>query len=192
MIQQGHCLLTAAEGGPIDDQADNWELINDQAHDWELIDSSEIPSLPLTAQGRIDFARLTHKQCDRTNPALADVIHAWTDLQQQLGASFLYEEDPLECLLNSAPAAPMKTLPVNSDFSSNRTPTAESIQRVDTKSCTTNIDARAQRWIGQQAPFQVLHYDNSDTTQSSLSSSDIRVHIPSDEMTIPVGTENLT
>ncbi|EJK73847.1 hypothetical protein THAOC_04509, partial [Thalassiosira oceanica] len=42
--KQRHCLLTAAEGGPIDDQAD----------DWELIDSSEIPSLPLTAQGRID------------------------------------------------------------------------------------------------------------------------------------------
>jgi len=260
--KQKHCLLTAAEGGPIDDQAD----------DWELIDSSEIPSLPLTAQGRIDFARLTHEQCDRvdwisaiisapngkmiihkrwvhymqvlayadvsamfmkyesffltiltgmdgipthpvlyrqkytnaflelqqflpdlklricrsweTNPALADVIH---DLQQ-LGASFLFEEDPLECLLSSAPA-PTKTLPVNSGFNPNGTPTTESIQRVDTQSCTTEIDPRAQRWISQHAPFRVSHYGDSDTTQSSLSSSDIRVPIPSDEMTIPTGTE---
>ena len=254
--KQGHCLLTAAEGGPIDDQDD----------DWELIDSSEIPSLPLTAQRRIDFARLTHEQCDRvdwigaivsapsgkliihkrwvqymqvlahadlsamfmkyeiffltiltgmngidpmlyrqkytdaflelqqflpdlklricrsweTNPALADVIH---DLQQ-LGASFLFEEDPLKYLLNSDPA-PTKSLPVNSGFSPNRTPTTESIQRVDTQSCTTDIDPTAQRWISQQAPFHVLHYDDSGTTQSSLSSSDSRVPILSDEMTIP-------
>lgn len=60
-----------------------------------------------------------------TNPALADVIH---DLQQ-LGASFLYEEDPLECLLSSAPA-PTKTLPVNSGFNPNGTPTTESIHEL--------------------------------------------------------------
>ncbi|EJK72533.1 hypothetical protein THAOC_05929, partial [Thalassiosira oceanica] len=215
----------AAEGSPIDDQVD----------DWELIDSSEIPSLSLTAQGRIDFARPTHEQCDRVDwigaivsaPNGKLIIHkrwvhymqvlAYADVssmfmkyesffltiltgidgiptdpmlyrQKYTNAFLEYEEDPLECLLNSAPA-PTKTLPVNSGFSPNRTPTTESIQRVDTQSCTTEIDPRAQRWISQHAPFRVSHYGDSDTTQSSLSSSDIRVPIPSDEMTIPTGTE---
>ncbi|EJK69189.1 hypothetical protein THAOC_09583 [Thalassiosira oceanica] len=119
-----------------------------------------------------------------TNPALAGVIH---DLQQ-LGASFLYKEDPLECLLSSAPA-PTKTLPVNSGFYPNGTPTTESIQRVDTQSCTIEIDPREHSGgSASTLHFRVSHYGD-DTAQSSLGSSDIRVPIPSDEMTIPTGTE---
>ena len=43
------------------------EKADTQIDDWELIDASEIPSLPLTGQGRIDFAHLSHEQCDRVD-----------------------------------------------------------------------------------------------------------------------------
>ena len=64
--------------------------------------------------------------------------------------------------------------------SADRQPTAPCLQsclQADAPpwSPTTDIDPRAQRWINQQAPFQVLHYDDSGPTQSSLSSSDSRV-----------------
>ncbi|EJK77881.1 hypothetical protein THAOC_00255 [Thalassiosira oceanica] len=172
-----HCLLTAAEGGPIDDQADNWELIN----------SSEISSLPLTAQERIDyFAPFTHEQCDRVD-WIGAIVLAYADVS----AMFMKYESFFLTILTGMDGIPTDPILYRQKYTDAFLELQQFLPDLKLRNCRSweTNPALANVIHDLQQLGAVSHYGDSDTAQSSLSSSDIRVPIPSDEMTIPTGTE---